>query len=299
MLAGRRPTLASLSSALVVAVTLLTVGVSARQAPAPQGLAPLTAAPDQTLAQDDVTLRYKDVGTGDPIVLIHGYTANLESMLPVGAPFAATHRLIALDARGFGKSSKFAEPARFGTLLIDDVVRLMDHLKVERAHIVGHSMGALIAANVASRHPTRVASATLIAGPFYPDKPTFTKEAAPWVADLEGGKGLGNFIQWLFPKMNPKTTAVLGMMAVKNNDLPALIAVMRSLPDLAIPGLRAQGVKSVVAVGTGDPLHPLSVDFVKASSGATLVEVEGADHVSIATTPDLLTAMRRLLDAPQ
>jgi hypothetical protein len=70
---------------------------------------------------------------------------------------------------------------------------------------------------------------------------------------------------------------------------------MRSLPDLAIAGLRAPGVGSVVAVGTGDPLHPLSGSFVKASSGARLLEVEGADHVTIATNPELTKLMRDLI----
>jgi hypothetical protein len=95
--------------------------------------------------------------------------------------------------------------------------------------------------------------------------------------------------------MDPKMAAMFSAQAVKNNDLPALIAVMKSLPDLAISGLRVPGVRSLVAVGTGDPLHPLSLGFAKASSGATLLEVAGADHVSIANTPELLPAMRRLL----
>ena len=137
------------------------------------------------------------------MLLIHGYTAALESMLGIGDPLTATNRVVALDVRGFGKSSKFAESQRFGQLMVDDVVRLMDHLKIQRAHVIGHSMGAMIAANVASRYPARVASATLIAGPFYPDKASFTKEMTPWLTDLETGRGLENFIQWLFGKMPP------------------------------------------------------------------------------------------------
>jgi pimeloyl-ACP methyl ester carboxylesterase len=252
-------------------------------------------AADQMFSADEVTLRFREVGTGDPVLLIHGYTAALESQAGIANTLANTNRVVALDVRGFGRSSKFGEPDRFGQLLVDDVVRLMDHLKVSRAHLVGHSMGALIAANVTARYPKRVASATLIAGPFYPDKPTFAKEAAPWLADLENGKGLVNFMQWLFPKMEPKMATVMGEHAVKQNDLPSLIAVMRTLPELAIAGLPATATPVVVAVGTGDPLHPLSVQFAKSSPGAKLLEIEGADHVAIAANPDVMRAMRAVI----
>jgi pimeloyl-ACP methyl ester carboxylesterase len=268
-----------------------TVAVSASTARQPAAEA-FAAAPDQTLTADGVTLRYREIGTGDPVILIHGYTASLESQTPLASALAQSNRVVAFDVRGFGKSSKFAEPTRFGQLIVDDAVRLMDHLQISRAHLVGHSMGALIAANVAARYPKRVASATLIAGPFYPDKPAFAKEAAPWLADLENGKGLVNFMQWLFPKMEPKLAAGLSGQAVKQNDLPSLIAVMRTLPELAIAGLPASAAPVVVAVGTGDPLHPLSVRFAKSSPGAALLEIPGADHVSIAASPELLRAMR-------
>jgi pimeloyl-ACP methyl ester carboxylesterase len=254
-------------------------------------------APDQMFTADGVTLRYREIGAGDPVVLIHGYTTALESQTGLANALATTNRVVAFDVRGFGKSSKFAVPDRFGQLMVDDVVRLMDHLKMTRAHLVGHSMGALIAANVAARYPKRVASATLIAGPYYRDKPTFTKESERWLGDLESGTGLVNFMQWLFPKMEPAMAAGLNGQAMKSNDLPSLIAVMRTLPQLAIAALPGSATPVVVAVGTGDPLHPLSVEFAKSSPGAKLLEIQGADHVSVAASPDVMRAMRAVIAA--
>ncbi len=267
-------------------------GASVAAQPAAGAFATAT---DQMFSADGVALRYREIGTGDPVVLIHGYTTALESQTGLANALATTNRVVALDVRGFGKSSKFAEPERFGQLMVDDVVRLLDHLRITRAHLVGHSMGALIAANVAARYPKRVASATLIAGPFYRDTPTFTTESERWLADLESGKGLVNFVQWLFPKMEPAMAAGLNGQAMKSNDLPSLIAVMRTLPELAIAGLPASAAPVVVAVGTGDPLHPLSVDFAKSSPGAKLLEIEGADHVAIAASPDVMRAMRAVI----
>jgi pimeloyl-ACP methyl ester carboxylesterase len=155
----------------------------------------------------------------------------------------------------------------------------------------------LIAANVAARYPARVASATLVAGPFYADKATFNKEVAPWVADLESGKGLANFLQWLLPKMDAKMAAGASLLALKTNDLPSLIAVLRSLPELTIAGLGSADVPTLVVVGSGDPLHPLAAPFAKATGGARALELQGADHINVLASPELIRAMRELIQA--
>ena len=201
-------------------------------------------------------------------------------------------RVIAVDVRGFGQSSKFSDPKRFGEPMADDMIRLLDSLKIDRAHFIGHSMGALITANVVARYPARVSSAALIAGPFYPDRATFVREVAPWVADLEGGHGLTKFFSWLFPGMDAQAAATASGQALKGNDLPSLIAVMRALPELVVPSAKALSVPTLVAVGMGDPLHPLSVALV-AGSKARLVEVKDADHLTILRSPELHTGASR------
>lgn len=284
------------SAALFVATLhIADLRVSAQAASAQTATpATLATAADQQFTADGVTLRFRELGTGEPVLLIHGYTATLESLSGVANLFSPTHRVIALDVRGFGGSTKFSDTARFGQLMVDDVIRLMDHLRVARAHLVGHSMGAVIAANVAARYPSRVTSASLLAGPFYSDKATFAKETSRWASDLESGRGLTNFIQWLFPKMPPAMAATVSEQAATGNDLGSLIAVMQSLPELALAGLRTDAEKALVVVGTGDPLHPLSVAFAKASPGARLLEIAGADHLNVMGHADAVRAMRDL-----
>jgi pimeloyl-ACP methyl ester carboxylesterase len=260
-------------------------------APAVTGL---PTAPDQTFVSGEVTLRYREVGQGPPILLVHGYTGSVAAWFGFAGPLASTHRVIAVDVRGFGQSSKFGDPKRFGEPMADDLIRLLDSLKIDRAHVIGHSMGALIAANVVARYPTRVSSATLVAGPFYPDRATFARESAPWIADLEGGQGLTKFFSWLFPAMDPKTAAFASAQAMKSNDLPSLIAVLRALPDLIVPPAKALSVPTLVAVGTVDPLQPLSVALV-AGSKAKLVEVKDADHITILRSPEVHKALGELL----
>jgi pimeloyl-ACP methyl ester carboxylesterase len=282
--------------ACLLSASVVIAGRPPQAAPAQVATAPASAAlalaPDQQFTADGVTLRYRETGSGDAVVLIHGYSAALESMLGVARALPQTHRMVALDVRGFGRSTKFAEPARFGQLMVDDVIRLMDHLRIPRAHVVGHSMGALIAANVAARYPGRVISASLVAGPFYADAAAFSKESAPWIADLESGGGLANFMKWLFPAMKPEMAGMVNAQAMKGNDLGSLIGVMKSLPAMAVNGLPTGGSKALLIAGTGDPLHPLSVAFARQSPGAQLVEVPNADHVGVITNATAVAAMR-------
>jgi pimeloyl-ACP methyl ester carboxylesterase len=287
--------LAALIACSLLGTTLLKASVLPQQGGAQTAAAPtLLKAADQELTADGVTLRYRDVGTGDAVVLIHGYSAALESMAGIAGALPQ-YRTVALDVRGFGRSSKFAEPEKFGRLIVDDVVRLMDHLKIARAHVLGHSMGALIAANVAARYPDRVTSATLVAGPFYADEATFTHETQRWVTDLESGAGLKNFMLWLFPAFKPEMAAGVNAQVMKTNDLPSLIAVMRSLPKITIAGLPKNGDKVLLVAGTSDPLFPLSPAFARQSPGARIVEIAGADHVSVITNAQAVTAIREQL----
>lgn len=280
---------------ILIAASVLLAGTPSFAQTAQTAAAPaLLTAPDQQFSAGDVTLRYRDAGSGDPVVLIHGYATTLESMGGI-ARALPQNRLIALDVRGFGRSTKFAEPARFGQHMVDDVIRLMDHLKIPRAHLIGHSMGALIAANVAARYPDRITSATLVAGPFYADEATFERETTRWTTDLESGKGLNNFMLWLFPGWKPEMAAMANAGAMKTNDLASLIAVMRSLPKLAIAGIPRDATTVLLVAGTGDPLFPLSPAFAKQSPGARIVEVSGADHVNVITNPAAVTAIRELV----
>jgi pimeloyl-ACP methyl ester carboxylesterase len=108
-----------------------------------------------------VRIHYVEAGQGPAVVLIHGYIANADRhwlQTGVFANLAADHRVIALDCRGHGLSDKPIEPEAYGMEMANDVVRLLDHLRIRRAHIVGFSMGAFIAAHLATTRADRLAS---------------------------------------------------------------------------------------------------------------------------------------------
>ena len=124
-----------------------------------------------TFRNNDVEIAYLDEGLdgakqAEPILLIHGFASNrtVNWVNPgwVSTLAAAGRRVIALDNRGHGQSSKLYDPAAYHTgRMAEDAVALLDHLKIERADILGYSMGARIAAFMAAAYPSRVRSAIL------------------------------------------------------------------------------------------------------------------------------------------
>src|SRR5262245_64521390 len=105
----------------------------------------------QTFDSNGVKIYYTVEGQGQPVVIFHGAfsSADMNWRLPGTIKTLAAHyQVIALDARGHGRSDKPAREEDYGVEMADDVIRLLDHLKIEKAHIVGYSMGGMIAMKV-------------------------------------------------------------------------------------------------------------------------------------------------------
>lgn len=118
----------------------------------------------QTFSSDGVRLAYLDEGAGDPIVLIHGFASSVRhNWVEPGWVKLLTgrgYRVIAIDNRGHGASEKLYDPALYtAPLMAEDARRLMDHVGIPRADVMGYSMGARITTFLALRYPDRVRSA--------------------------------------------------------------------------------------------------------------------------------------------
>jgi predicted esterase len=132
----------------------------------PVPLPPPEPLKDQFFTSDGVRIRYLEDGKGsDPVILLHDRGSRIEEQwieTKIMGSLAQQQifRVVAMDLRGHGESDKAkidAEAAR-------DVVRLMDHLKIPRAHVVGYGLGANIAAYLSVVHPDRLITMTLAGG---------------------------------------------------------------------------------------------------------------------------------------
>jgi pimeloyl-ACP methyl ester carboxylesterase len=113
---------------------------------------------------NSVKIAYVVAGHGPPVILIHGLYSSeaINWELPgTFAMLAAHYRVIAPDLRGHGRSDKPQDQAAYGQPFVDDIIRLMDHLNIPKAHVVGYSLGGIIVMKLLVDHPDRVSSAAL------------------------------------------------------------------------------------------------------------------------------------------
>lgn len=256
---------------------------------------PLAEARDRWIEEGDLRLRYRDVGRleGEAIVLLHGFSRSLDDWFGIGDSLATDRRVIALDQRGFGRSTRYADPQRYGWEMVNDVVRLLDRTGVRRAHLVGHSMGALVAAGVLARHPSRVASATLISG-MYADSATTAARLAPWLAGLERGTAVP-MVRALFPGTPDSVAQAISRSMFATNDTAALVATMRNGPPAIMPSqIAAANVPVLAVVGSNDALAAESRALSRAAPAVRLLVVEGANHLSVGQHSETLNAIREL-----
>jgi pimeloyl-ACP methyl ester carboxylesterase len=120
--------------------------------------------PLRTFPIDDITLAFRVFGSGDPVVLINGFASAMDTWNPpVLAALARYYRVVIFDNRGTGYSGS-SEKEYSIPLFAEDTVRLMDALDLSSADLIGHSMGAMIAQEIALGHPDRVNRLVLVSG---------------------------------------------------------------------------------------------------------------------------------------
>ncbi len=114
-------------------------------------------------ASDGVKIHYLEAGKGSPVVLIHGFSGSAEGNWfanGVAEALSKNHRVVAIDCRGHGQSEKPHDPAKYGPQMAKDVLEMMDHLKIDKAHVHGYSMGGGIVTQLLVAAPQRFITAS-------------------------------------------------------------------------------------------------------------------------------------------
>ena len=111
--------------------------------------------------RDGTRLYVEEAGQGTPVIFVHEYAGDFRTWEPQVRFFSRRHRCVTYSQRGYPPSDVPTDPKRYGQdLARDDVVAVMDALKIDKAHVVGHSMGALTALLVGLKYPQRCLSVT-------------------------------------------------------------------------------------------------------------------------------------------
>ena len=222
-----------------------------------------------------VEIAYLDEGEGEPVVLVHGFASTKEvNWVNPGwmkTITGAGRRAIALDNRGHGQSSKLYDPAAYhSATMAEDVRALLDHLKIERADVMGYSMGARIAAFLAVQHVQRVRSVVLgglgirlVEGVGLSEDIAEALEARS-LADVSDPTGR------LFRSFAEQT----------KSDLKALAACMRgsrqTLSRAQVASIRGP---ALVAVGTNDDVAGSAEGLAALIPGARALDIPNRDHM--------------------
>jgi pimeloyl-ACP methyl ester carboxylesterase len=230
----------------------------------------------QSFESDGVRIAYSDVGQGEePILLIHGFASN------VAANWRDTHwlraltetsrRVIAYDNRGHGRSEKLYDPSLYGApMMAEDARRLLDHLGISRADVMGYSMGARIAAFLVLAHPQRVRSVVL---------------AGAGINLVRGMVGTGPIARALeAPRIEdvPNETArsFRAFAEQTGSDLKALAACIRGPREkITADDLARIAVPTLVATGSDDVIAGSGRELVSLIPGAQLLDIAGRDHM--------------------
>jgi pimeloyl-ACP methyl ester carboxylesterase len=139
-------------------------------------------------ARDGTRLYYEEAGTGTPVVFVHEYAGDWRSWEAQMRHFARLHRCVTYSQRGYPPSDVPKEAARYGQdIARDDVLALMDALKIDKAHVVGHSMGAYTALHVGIKAPQRCIS-VVAAGCGWGSTPDVKQREAMKALAAETGK---------------------------------------------------------------------------------------------------------------
>ena len=255
-----------------------------------------------------VRLHYTDEGQGEPVLLLHGYAVNsdLNWRLPgISTALARQFRVISLDLRGHGLSGKPHTPDQYGLEMVRDVPRLLDHLQIQKVHLVGYSLGGFIALKAAVLYPRRLRDLTLIGAGWEPPENSAFMHALDEFADaLEAGRAIGPLIARLgpgHPSPGLLHTALNKVMTGFFSDKQAMAALNRSLPVLTLTEqeIRSVSVPVCAIVGSQDPLKSSAEAMQGYVSDFTLVVVPGAGHITTAARPQTRETLEKFLKTGQ
>ena len=241
------------------------------------------------MTDDDVRIHYQAFGRpgAEPVLMIQGLGTDSRGWLAQRFAFGTKYRCIAPDNRGVGRSDKPAGPFDLERMAAD-MIAVLDDAGIESAHVMGASMGGIIAQLLAVRHPERVRSLVLACTACH--HTSWRRELLREWADLVRTQGMRAFahrnLRWIVGSRSLRRLwplmQVVGPVAL-NCPAPSFVAqvdAILAMDDAIRVELRTLDVPTLVIVGSQDILTPLadSEELAEQIPGAQLAVIPGAAH---------------------
>lgn len=244
---------------------------------------------------------YTERGSGSPLLLVHGLMVTGEMFEPIIAPLAARHRLIIPDLRGHGQSRNLPPPYTVAQLAAD-LSRLLDHLNIGSAAVLGYSQGGAIAQQLALTHPEQC-SRLILACTYAFNMASFREKMeghlTPMLLRLLGARRFAKLVVSQGMKQMDKARADWLVGLLGNQDTALMQAAWKEtmafdsrkrLNEIKCPTLIVAGAKDNAV-----PLHHARM-LHEGIPNSRLVIVEGADHTLIWThSAELVRVMDEFL----
>jgi len=261
-----------------------------------------------------MTSRYADVngikiyheiyGQGEPLVLIHGGLTTIGEMQGWVQPLAKTRRVIAVEMQGHGRTADTDRPMSFATMG-DDIVGLLDHLKIPKADLVGHSFGGASAIRAAIQHSDTVRRLVVISSPYarsgwYPEAQRGMSQVSAAMAENMMQTPTGKFSKhWPKPQRFPQFLDKFGRMMSEDYDWSADIAKL-PMPVLLVfadnDSISQKHIAEFFALLGGGIKEPGWLNTQLSTS--RLAVVPSYSHYNLITSPEVPNIIAKYLADP-
>jgi pimeloyl-ACP methyl ester carboxylesterase len=251
-----------------------------------------------------IRLYHEIYGQGEPLVLIHGGLTTIGEMQGWVQPLAKTRRVIAVEMQGHGRTADTDRPMSFATMG-DDIAALLDHLKIPKADLVGHSLGGATAIRATIQHPGKVRRLVVISSPYarsgwYPEAQEGMGRISASMAENMMQTPTGQLSQqWPMPQRFPQFLDKMGRMMSEDYDWSAEIAKL-PIPVLLVfadnDSISQKHVAQFFALLGGGVKEPGWRNTQLSTS--RLAIVPGYSHYNFITSPEAPQIICKFLDDP-
>jgi len=257
---------------------------------------------------DGVKIYYEIEGEGPPVVLIHGFALNLENNWKATnwvKALKVNYRLILLDCRGHGKSDKPHDDSYYGQKMEDDIIKLLEHLSIEKANFFGYSMGSYILFRLLLTKPEIVISAILGGFIFTLDYKEFSKDNKRAIEmtkqiieafKAEGVKHVKDPLARTFRQaMGSGNNDVLALAAAQAGTLKEWSEIMNSLDQIR-DSLKNTKVPIMTVVGSNEVLKGDKTLIAQLVPDACHFQIQGKSHLTLVRDPKFHMVVKAFLN---